>query len=142
MRYVEFEQQEKLIDSSFKFEEESRKLLNYYGEEEKYIEVSCDTMSLGELFTECFSKLELEPKRKVSNVYFVLGKPGSGMLELETLYVGKSTQCINLAAQYGLTHISIGDLLREEIKLESKIGVELADRVKNGRLVATVNKVS
>lgn len=59
-------------------------MLNHYGGEEKYIEINCDTMSLSELFAKCLSKLEMQPKQKVANVYFVLGKPGSGMLELET----------------------------------------------------------
>jgi hypothetical protein len=85
MSYLDFEQREKLIDSSFKFEEECRKLMKHYEEEGKYIEVACGTRSLDDLFTACSSKLELPPKRKIANFYFVIGKPGSGMLEIEFL---------------------------------------------------------
>ena len=36
---------------------------------------------------------------------FVLGAPGSG----------KGTQCIKYAMEFGFTHLSLGDLMRNEI---------------------------
>jgi cytidylate kinase len=45
------------------------------------------------------------PKAKLADkVVFVLGGPGSG----------KGTQCAKIVEDYGFTHLSAGDLLREE----------------------------
>ncbi|KAG9155892.1 hypothetical protein Leryth_004135 [Lithospermum erythrorhizon] len=48
-------------------------------------------------------------------VVFVLGGPGSG----------KGTQCANIVQHFRYTHLSAGDLLREEIKSGSGNGCEL-----------------
>ncbi len=48
---------------------------------------------------------------------FVLGGPGS--------------------AKYGYTHLSSGDLLRDEVKSGSQLGVALDTTMKNGDLVPT-----
>lgn len=37
-----------------------------------------------------------------------------------------------------MTHISIGNLLREEVDLHSQVGAEVAERMDNGTLVPTV----
>jgi len=42
----------------------------------------------------------------------VLGGPGSG----------KGTQCAKLVEDYGFTHLSAGDLLRDEVKSRSEAG--------------------
>lgn len=56
---------------------------------------------------------------------FVLGGPGSG----------KGTQCALIKAKYGYTHLSSGDLLRDEVKSGSQLGVALDTTMKNGDLV-------
>ena len=49
------------------------------------------------------------------NCFFLFsGAPGSG----------KGTQCEKLVEEFGYTHISVGDLIRTEIK---KVGEELND---------------
>ncbi len=58
---------------------------------------------------------------------FVLGGPGSG----------KGTQCALIKAKYGYTHLSSGDLLRDEVKSGSQLGVALDTTMKNGDLVPT-----
>ena len=44
-------------------------------------------------------------------IIFVLGAPGSG----------KSTQCAKIVKEFGLTHISAGEVLREECKKPKSI---------------------
>lgn len=48
---------------------------------------------------------------------------------------GKSTQAKLIAEKYGLTHLSMGQLLRNEIALGSPEGVEAKDYLDNGKLV-------
>jgi adenylate kinase len=63
-----------------------------------------------------------------------LGPPGSG----------KGTQAAMLAGEMGLSHISMGDILRQEIKQETEVGKEAASYLKNGLLVPddVVNKIA
>ena len=56
---------------------------------------------------------------------FVCGGPGSG----------KGTQCAKIVETYGFTHLSSGDLLREEVKSGSDKGKELAAIMEAGQLV-------
>jgi len=49
--------------------------------------------------------------------------------------VGKGTQADLLATKYNLIKFSMGDILREEMSLNSPLGNELEDYVKNGNLV-------
>lgn len=57
---------------------------------------------------------------------FVVGGPGSG----------KGTICGRLAKDLGhVTHISCGDLLREEVQSGSKLGNEIKDIIEKGQLV-------
>ncbi|KAK9861229.1 hypothetical protein WJX84_010464 [Apatococcus fuscideae] len=60
-----------------------------------------------------------------TEVLFVLGGPGSG----------KGTQCDRIVAKYGLKHLSAGDLLRDEVKSKSALGLELESIMKEGKLV-------
>jgi Adenylate kinase len=46
------------------------------------------------------------------SLVFVLGGPGSG----------KGTNCTRIAAEFGYTHLSTGDLLRDEVKSGSILG--------------------
>ncbi|KAJ3342263.1 hypothetical protein HDU93_002736 [Gonapodya sp. JEL0774] len=62
------------------------------------------------------------------NIILVLGGPGSG----------KGTQCEKLVKEFGLAHLSTGDLLREEVAKGSTFGKELQEIMKVGGLVSTV----
>ena len=58
-------------------------------------------------------------------IYFVLGGPGSG----------KGTQCDKIVAKYGFTHLSTGDLLRDEVASGSARGKQLTAIMEKGELV-------
>jgi len=48
---------------------------------------------------------------------------------------GKGTQSINIAKKYDLIHISTGDILREEVELQTKLGDVVKKFINNGYLV-------
>ena len=48
---------------------------------------------------------------------------------------GKTTQAKMVAEKYGLTHISMGQLLRDEITKKSGFGIEAKTYIDNGKLV-------
>jgi len=56
----------------------------------------------------------------------LFGPPGSG----------KGTQSEKIIAQYGLVHISTGDLLREEVAAQTALGVEAKKIMDKGELVS------
>ena len=58
---------------------------------------------------------------------WVLGGPGSGM----------GTQCSMIKSKYGYTHLSVGDILRAEVKSGSQLGQSLDSVLKQGTLVPT-----
>ena len=65
-------------------------------------------------------------KTEQAKVIFVLGGPGAG----------KGTQCANLVRDYDFTHLSAGDLLREEQNRPgSKTGEMIKEYIKNGTIV-------
>jgi len=55
----------------------------------------------------------------------IFGPPGSG----------KGTQSELIIAKYGLFHISTGDILREEIKKQSELGIIAEKYIKTGQLI-------
>ena len=55
----------------------------------------------------------------------LLGAPGAG----------KGTQAQKLVADYGVAHISTGDLLRAAVKAQSKLGIEAKGYMDAGKLV-------
>lgn len=61
-----------------------------------------------------------------AKVVFVLGGPGSG----------KGTQCERIVRDYGLKHLSSGDLLRAEVESGSPRGQRLKDIMERGELVS------
>ncbi|CAD6341157.1 unnamed protein product [Miscanthus lutarioriparius] len=65
------------------------------------------------------------PPGKKITVVFVLGGPGSG----------KGTQCSNIVKQFGFTHLSAGDLLREEAKSDTEQGTMVKNLMHEGKLV-------
>jgi len=58
-------------------------------------------------------------------VIFVLGGPGAG----------KGTQCARLVDEFSLTHLSAGDLLRQERASDSKDGQMIDEYIKAGKIV-------
>ena len=58
-------------------------------------------------------------------VIFVVGGPGCG----------KGTQCDKLKETFQLTHISSGDLLRDEVAAGSDLGMEVEAIMTRGELV-------
>lgn len=64
-------------------------------------------------------------KLKQAKVIFIVGGPGSG----------KGTQCEKIAKEFGYTHLSSGDLLREEVKSGSERGHKLNEMMQKGILV-------
>jgi adenylate kinase family enzyme len=58
-------------------------------------------------------------------IVFVLGGPGSG----------KGTQCAKIVDKYGFTHLSAGDLLRDEVNSGSVVGKQCEAIMKEGKLV-------
>jgi len=70
--------------------------------------------------------LDLSPLKNAKlPVIFVLGGPGCG----------KGTQCERIVATYGYTHLSSGDLLRDEVKSGSERGKALNAIMEKGDLV-------
>jgi adenylate kinase len=63
---------------------------------------------------------------KKANVIFIVGGPGSG----------KGTQCERIVKKYGYTHLSSGDLLRDEVKSGSERGKQLNELMQKGLLVS------
>lgn len=61
-------------------------------------------------------------------VIWVLGGPGSG----------KGTQCDTLVNKLGYTHLSSGDLLRNEVLSGSKKGLQIFRLMETGELVPTI----
>ncbi|XP_042435689.1 UMP-CMP kinase 3-like isoform X1 [Zingiber officinale] len=62
---------------------------------------------------------------KKITVVFVLGGPGCG----------KGTQCTKIAENFGFTHLSVGELLREEVKSGSEDGAMIRNMMKEGKIV-------
>ncbi|CAD5233243.1 unnamed protein product [Bursaphelenchus xylophilus] len=70
--------------------------------------------------------IDLTPLKNANvPIFFIVGGPGSG----------KGTQCEKIVAKYGLTHLSSGDLLRDEVKSGSSRGAELTKIMEAGQLV-------
>jgi adenylate kinase len=65
------------------------------------------------------------PELSHARILFVLGGPGSG----------KGTQCDKIVAKYGFTHLSSGDLLRDEVTSGSERGKHLTQIMERGELV-------
>ncbi|VDM79945.1 unnamed protein product, partial [Strongylus vulgaris] len=98
-------------------------VVNYYEKKKKLIK----RLVLGAL-TKGLQRKEIDlAPLKAANVpiFFIIGGPGSG----------KGTQCEKIVAKYGLSHLSSGDLLRDEVKSGSSRGTELNKIMEAGQLV-------
>lgn len=77
------------------------------------------------LFTEFLLLLDIIMAEMVLEI---VGGPGSG----------KGTQCEKIVAKYGFTHLSTGDLLRDEVASGSARGKDLSKIMEKGELVPLV----
>jgi adenylate kinase len=50
--------------------------------------------------------------------------------------VGKGTQAVKVAKHYDLVHVSTGDILRSEIRMETELGLRVKDILASGELVS------
>ncbi|KAI6209256.1 Adenylate kinase isoenzyme 1 [Aphelenchoides besseyi] len=74
-------------------------------------------------------QIDLTPLEEANiPVFFIVGGPGSG----------KGTQCERIVAKFHLTHLSSGDLLREEVKSGSERGSQLTKIMEAGELVPLI----
>ena len=59
-------------------------------------------------------------------IFILLGPPGAG----------KGTQAKRMVADYGIAHISTGDIFRSNIKNETELGLMVKDILARGELVS------
>merc|ERR1719326_703486 len=64
-------------------------------------------------------------------------QPGNIIVVCRTPASGKGTQCKLLAAQLGVVHVSIGDIVRENIQSKTPLGIEAEKHVSAGNFVPT-----
>ncbi|KAK6058526.1 hypothetical protein COOONC_03904 [Cooperia oncophora] len=103
-------------------------VVDYYEKKKKLIRIKAQG-TIDEIFAEVQKNLDklipsdkvaverkhidLAPLKKANvPIFFIVGGPGSG----------KGTQCEKIVAKYGLSHLSSGDLLRDEVKSGSPRG--------------------
>jgi adenylate kinase family enzyme len=60
-----------------------------------------------------------------NHIVLIIGGPGSG----------KGTVCCRLVSDFGFAHLSVGELLREEVAAQSALGLEAASIMNAGQLV-------
>jgi len=99
------------------FHDESEAAIDFYSRLGKLRRVNAES-SPEEVYSQV--RTAFQPR-----VIFVAGKPGAG----------KGTQCTRIAARYGFTHISAGDILREEVARGSTDGATIERLIRNGQLV-------
>jgi len=97
---------------------ESKNLIKKINAERPVEEVYADTHAALETIKDCLTT----PK---PSAIFVLGGPGSG----------KGTQCEKIIADFGLKHLSVGDLLRAEKTSGSDIAKQIEECMTQGKLV-------
>lgn len=64
-----------------------------------------------------------------------MGADGLGIIIAGAPASGKGTQCAKIAEEYGVVHLSTGDLLRAAVKAGSPLGVEAKGFMDSGKLV-------
>jgi adenylate kinase len=110
------------------FESQSMEVIEYYKFKGCCIEISSDH-PIEDVYQDArLVFLSPEPLH-LKNIVFVMGGPGSG----------KGTQCLKLKEKFGYVHISTGDLLREQVQMQTPIGVKVADIMKKGDMVPRVH---
>ena len=61
--------------------------------------------------------------------------PGARLVVLGKQGAGKGTQCLSLSHHYVISHISTGDLLREEVRLKTPLGLKAKKIIGQGDLL-------
>lgn len=79
-----------------------------------------------------FRALATALRTMARRIVFVLGGPGSG----------KGTNCTRLVEEFGVVHLSAGDLLRAHMKSGTPEGEMIADLIKQGKIVPSSVTVS
>ncbi|KAH6587633.1 hypothetical protein BASA50_011237 [Batrachochytrium salamandrivorans] len=105
------------------FTEANHPVITFFSRMGKCFKISSES-SPDEVF-EQVQRTFVDPPLYHPNIIFVLGGPGSG----------KGTQCERLAVEFQLTHISAGDLLRDEVQRQSDVGNMVAGMMKEGKIV-------
>ncbi|KAK6754862.1 hypothetical protein RB195_013689 [Necator americanus] len=117
------------------FRTATKPVVDYYEKKKKLVRIVAEG-TIEEIFAkvakhldECMGQKELvdlTPLKKANvPIFFIVGGPGSG----------KGTQCEKIVARYSLSHLSSGDLLREEVKSSSPRGAQLNKIMEAGGLV-------
>lgn len=83
-----------------------------------------------------------DARTALRKIVFVLGGPGSGKgtqvrvgVALAVQMQATSTQCSRLVEEFGIVHLSAGDLLRAHMTSGSEEGNMVAQMIKNGEIV-------
>ncbi|KAJ3071274.1 hypothetical protein HDU98_005584 [Podochytrium sp. JEL0797] len=110
------------IKKRFKtFIDTSMPVINYFEKLGKCVKIS-SVAHPDEVYKN--TRVHFEAKSR-PNIIMVLGGPGSG----------KGTQCVRLAKEFNLTHLSTGDLLRAEVEMGTQIGKQCANLMTEGKIV-------
>lgn len=113
------------IKKRFKtFEVQSLPVIEHFQKKSKCIELSSEA-PVAEVYAQAREFFIPPEKLSFKNLVFVLGGPGSG----------KGTQCEKLSTTYGYTHISTGDILREEVKNKTAVGLAAQECMQRGAMV-------
>merc|ERR1740137_420607 len=110
------------------FHNSTQPVVDHYKKLGKLIEVAAEG-NVDDIFATTTKRVDIVFNRHwdltKKKIIFVCGGPGSG----------KGTQCERIVAKYGFTHLSSGDLLREEVASGSPRGNELNAMMQAGKLV-------
>jgi len=115
-RFVTYQEETKPVIEHF----EKQNLIRKINAERDVSEVYADTQAAINAI-----KDSLKAPEEKAKVFFVLGGPGSG----------KGTQCERIIVDFGLKHLSVGDLLRAETNSGSELAQEIAGYMSQGQLV-------
>ncbi|KAI8904443.1 hypothetical protein EDD86DRAFT_249807 [Gorgonomyces haynaldii] len=113
------------------YQQQSMPVIEYYKKQGKCTEIVSDK-TIDQVYEQTSNMLKAtQPKRLPfdgQNIVFVLGGPGSG----------KGTQCVRIAKELNYSHLSVGDLLREEVARGSDMGKQMDALMKEGKIEITL----